>query len=121
MRPEVGTEAIGGESEIVIQADALTFALGVFLGCGELKVELPLEIFVKQNLAPMFFRELGCGGGFRVLILLRPCAPGPDVRALAVHGVVQRGMHGEAMQQVAFLIDKDAKLLAARATFAAFH
>ena len=57
MRPQIGTESVGSQSQVVIQTDAQAALEGVLLGGGELQIELPLDVFVKQNAAPVFSGE----------------------------------------------------------------
>ena len=52
MRPQVRTESIGGQRQIVIQANAEPSLARVFLPRPQLTVELPLQILVKQNGLP---------------------------------------------------------------------
>src|SRR5260370_41267769 len=85
----------------------------MFLSGGELQVELPLDIFVKQNATRVFSRTFARGGGFRVLILLGPRRPIPNVRMFFMNRLIQRGVNGEAMKQVALALDKVAKLAGA--------
>src|SRR5579862_2970830 len=54
MRPEVGAKAIGGEREIVVQAERQAGAHRGFLRGGKLQIDLPLQILPEQNAAPMF-------------------------------------------------------------------
>src|SRR5260370_29046796 len=85
----------------------------MFLSGGELQVELPLDIFVKQNATPVFSRKFARGGGFRVLILLGPRRPIPNVGMFFVNRLIQRGVNGEAVKQVALALDIAAKLAGA--------
>ncbi len=61
MRPKVGTETIGGQRQIVIQTDAQAALDSVLLRGGELQIELPLDVLVEQNTAPVFSREFARG------------------------------------------------------------
>ncbi len=114
MRPEVGTEAIGGEREIMIQTDAQAASQSMFVGGAELLIQLPLQILVKQNVASLFPREFLRGGGFRILILDRPGAPVPDIRMFRVNCFFERGVEGETVQQFAFALNVFCELRGAR-------
>src|SRR5437870_10852343 len=58
--------------------------------------------------------ELGRSRRIGLAIWLRPRRPVPEVRVAFVDGFVQRGMHREAMQQVAFVFDVGAKFMCLR-------
>src|SRR6478672_4360398 len=58
VRPEVGAAAIRSERQIVIQTDGQLLLFGVCLNVGQLEIHLPLDVFVKQNGAPVFFGEI---------------------------------------------------------------
>src|ERR1035438_2019219 len=117
MRPQVRTESIGGQRQIVIQANAEPSLARVFLPRPQLTVELPLQILVKQNAAPLLLHEFPHGGGFRILVLLGPRSPVPNLRMLSVNCLLQRGMHREPMQQIAFAVNVVAELGGARGLF----
>src|SRR5260370_39297128 len=94
----------------MIEPDSQTAPAGMLLSGRELQVELPLDILMKQNTTPVFSRKLARGRGFRVLILLRPRRPIPNVAVFFVNRFIQRGVNGEAVEQVALAVDVLAKL-----------
>ena len=110
MRPQVGAEAVGGQRQIVIEADAEPALARMFLGRPQLAIQLPLQILVKQNAAAVFAGECLRRGGFRILVWLRPRSPVPHVRVFRVNRLVQRGMQSETVQQIAFALDVPRKL-----------
>ena len=55
--PQVGAEAVGGQGQIVIQPDGQAPLARVGLGGGELQIELPLQVAIKQNQPPVFFAK----------------------------------------------------------------
>src|SRR5258707_7124706 len=97
----------------MIESDSQTALAGMLLSGGELQVELPLDILMKQNATPVLSRKLARGGGFRVLILLGPRRPIPNVRMFFVNRFIQRRVNREAVEQVALALDIIAKLASA--------
>ena len=89
MRPQVRTKMIGSQRQVVIQADTQAALDSVLLGSRELQIELPLDVLVEQNTAPVFLRKFTRGRGFRVLVMLRPALPVVDLGALLLDGLVE--------------------------------
>src|SRR5258706_5085482 len=97
----------------MIESDSQTAPAGMLLSGRELQVELPLDILMKQNATPVLSRKLARGARFRVLILLRPRRPIPNVRMFFVNRFIQRRVNREAVEQVALALDIIAKLACA--------
>src|ERR1700736_858880 len=105
MRPEVGSETVGGKRQVMIQANREPAFPGPDLDTRELDLELPLHVFVEHNAAPMFFSESLRFGRFGILIWFRPRAPIPSGRIGFVQDFIQRAVHGVQVKQPSLPID----------------
>src|ERR1700693_5961552 len=103
MRPQVGAEAVGGESQIVVEADGESGCLGVLLNRTELAMKLPLNPHVKGDGFGVFLLEGASLGRNRILIAGRPIAPEPQVGILRVQMGIEGAEGGKAEEQVAFV------------------
>src|SRR5258708_1569925 len=108
--PKLRAETVGGQRQVMIQADGELLVARVLLCGGELKVDLPLPILVKQDGAPVFSPK---GFGFsrlRIAKCLRPVRPQPNFRVAPVDPLIQRAIRGKAPQQFSLALDVLLKL-----------
>ena len=102
MGPEVAAEAVGGQGEIVVEADGQAPIARVLLGAGELQIDLPLQVLVEEDTAPVFLAEGRGFGAARVLVGRGPLGPEPDVGVEAVQVLIERAVGGEVFEECAF-------------------
>ncbi len=110
VRPQIGAKTIGGERQIVIQPDLQSALPGIPLGGGELQIQLPLNVFVKQHAAPVRLGKLERFGRSGIPIRKRPRRPVPDLRIGLMQALIEGRMQRELIQQAAFFVDVGLKL-----------
>jgi len=115
VRPEVAPETVGGEGEIVIEADGKAALASALLRRAKLHIDLPLHVLVEQNTLRMSAREFTYGARIRVAVMLRPVGPDPQIGIAAVKKFVERAVGGELHEQIAFATAELGELLGTRA------
>ncbi len=101
IHPQVRTESVGRQREIVIEADLHPAIECAFLSLRELNVNLPLEKFEQLNALRKLFGELLHIGRLRILKLLGPLRPQPHIRIAAMHLFVERAVNRVPMERFA--------------------
>ena len=86
----------------------------------ELQIDLPLQVLIKHDAAPVLFAEGVRLGRVGVLVRRRPVGPDPEIGIAAVQIFVERAIGGEALEQVALAFAEGSKLARARRPAAPF-
>src|ERR1043166_7407167 len=89
IRPQVATEAIRRKRKIVVKPELQPAFSRILLRRLKLQVDLPLDVLVKQNTAPVLVGEFAGCGRVGVAILRRPGVPVPDIAVLLVQALVE--------------------------------
>ncbi len=90
------------------------------LGGLELQLDLPLQVLVEQDRAPVLLAKLARGRRIRVPKLDRPVRPDPAGRVADVKPFVKRAPGGVTVEQFALLLDVGAEFGGARRPGAVF-
>ena len=82
MRPQIRAAAIGCKRQIVIQPDLQALPMRMFLCCGKLAVNMPLNPFVEENQLLSVYRGIVLSLGNWGPVVVGPIRPDPDIRIL---------------------------------------
>src|SRR5262245_25394649 len=119
--PEIGTELVCGEREIVVESDRETPIKGPLLRAAKLQVDLPLHVLHKHDGAPVFSTECERFAGIRIAIRRGPVCPYPNIGIPLMNVAVERSVEGEFLQQIALARTKRVELVGAYAIAEKLH
>ncbi len=102
MCPEIGTAAIGGNGQIMVEPDRQALRFRVALGFVQLLFEYELDVFVVFDEPGMLGSECLTRFGVRRAKLLGPLQPCPAIAVLLVKSFIQGAIERKLMKQVPF-------------------
>ena len=101
--PQIGAAFVGGQGQIVVEADRHAGRASLFLRSLQLQIDLPLQPLVEQDATPVGVGKFADRQGVGRTIGLRPVRPDPDFAVLRVQHLIQGTINRKAFQQFPLL------------------